>query len=390
MNKKIVVLGGGIAGLSIARDLALRGFEITLIEKNTIGSGTTNKCAGMLHSGARYATKDKDVAKLCFQENMILRNIASFAVGKNDALFITLPKDSKEYQIEFEESCKEINIPVKFLSQKESLELEPFLNTNISGGYLAPDRVVDTYMLVNSYVLALNHLKTNILENTEILNATVNLSGWNLSLKKSNSKKEIYTDYVINATGDSLSDTAKLFNINIDLIYIHGTMAIIDKKVSNRIISRCAPSAIGDVIVPLDDLSLIGSTWHELPHNIPITMNEKDKLDILNTGSKILSISKKWSIIDSFTGIRTHIKKNTDSDDFNVKRDYAIVESNTIGVSNFISVLPGKLTIARFVAEKVGDIVSKYLNSHTPSITAVTPLPEPSLNQENKLKFYVN
>lgn len=390
MNKKIVVLGGGIAGLSIARDLALRGFEITLIEKNTIGSGTTNKCAGMLHSGARYAIKDKDVAKLCFQENMILRNIASFAVGKNDALFITLPKDSKEYQIEFEESCKEINIPVKFLSQKESLELEPFLDTNISGSYLTPDRVVDTYMLVNSYILALNHLKINIVENTEILNATSILSGWNLLLKKSNGKEEVYADYVINATGDSLSDTAKLFNINIDLIYIHGTMAIIDKKVSNRIISRCAPSAIGDVIVPLDDLSLIGSTWHELPHNIPITMNEKDKLDILNTGSKILSISKKWSIIDSFTGIRTHIKKNTDSGDFNVKRDYAIVESNTIGVTNFISVLPGKLTIARFVAEKVGDIVSKHLNSHTPSITAVTPLPEPSLNQENKLKFYVN
>ena len=183
MNKKIVILGAGIAGLSIARDLALRGFKITLIEKNTIGNGTTNKCAGMLHSGARYAIKDKDVAKLCFQENRILRSIASFAVGKNDALFITLPNDNKEYQKEFEESCKEINIPVKFLSQKKSLELEPFLNADISGSYLTPDRVVDTYILVNSYVLALNQLNVNTIDNTEILKVTPTLSGCNVVLQ---------------------------------------------------------------------------------------------------------------------------------------------------------------------------------------------------------------
>jgi len=389
MNKKIVILGAGIAGLSIARDLALRGFKITLIEKNTIGNGTTNKCAGMLHSGARYAIKDKDVAKLCFQENRILRSIASFAVGKNDALFITLPNDNKEYQKEFEESCKEINIPVKFLSQKKSLELEPFLNADISGSYLTPDRVVDTYILVNSYVLALNQLNVNTIDNTEILKVTPTLSGWNLLLQKSNNEEEIYADYVINATGNSLADTARLFNFDIDLVYIHGTMAIVDKKVSDRIISRCAPSATGDVIVPLVGLSLIGSTWHELSHNVPITMNEKDKLDILNTGNKILDISKNWSISDSFTGIRTHIKTNTDSGDFNVKRDYAIVEPNTTGIHNFISVLPGKLTIARFVAEKVGDIVSKDLDSYTPSITSTTPLPEPPANRKNNLKFYV-
>lgn len=390
MNKKIIILGGGIAGLSIARDLALRGFHITLIEKSSIGSGTTNRCAGMLHSGARYAIKDKDIAKICFQENNIMRKIAKFAVGKNDALFVTLPNDDTEYQKQFEESCKEINIPIKYLSQKESLKLEPALNKNISGGYLTPDRVIDTYILVDSYKLSLFQLKTTVLEDTEIVKVVPSKMGWNLTLQKLGNINEIHADYIVNATGDSLGITAKLFNINLNLNYIHGTMAVLNKKVSDRIISRCAPSSVGDVIVPLTKSSLIGSTWYELPHNIPVSMSDKDKEDILSTGKTILNAKTNLSIVDSFTGVRTHIKLSCESGNFNIKRDYLIIENNVNETSNFISVLPGKLTIARYVAEKVGDIVSNNLNGFIPSITSTVQLPEPSINIKNNLKFYVN
>ncbi len=69
---KIIVIGGGISGLCSALDLALRGIEVVLVEKRELGAGTTTKCAGMLHSGARYLVKNEKVADLCFRENCVL------------------------------------------------------------------------------------------------------------------------------------------------------------------------------------------------------------------------------------------------------------------------------------------------------------------------------
>src|SRR5215471_16479158 len=43
----IVVIGGGVVGLSIAYHLAARGYrDVTLIERHTLGSGTTAKGNG--------------------------------------------------------------------------------------------------------------------------------------------------------------------------------------------------------------------------------------------------------------------------------------------------------------------------------------------------------
>lgn len=98
---KIAIIGGGIAGLSIARDLALRGLSVTVFDKQKIGNGATTQCAGMLHSGARYVTKDIKIARLCFKENKIIRKIAPHAVGKRGAFFVRYKDDDQKYKQKF-------------------------------------------------------------------------------------------------------------------------------------------------------------------------------------------------------------------------------------------------------------------------------------------------
>ncbi|MEF8809274.1 FAD-dependent oxidoreductase, partial [Natronomonas sp.] len=51
----VIVVGGGATGVGIARDLAMRGLDVTLFERGGLGSGTTGRSHGLLHSGARYA-----------------------------------------------------------------------------------------------------------------------------------------------------------------------------------------------------------------------------------------------------------------------------------------------------------------------------------------------
>lgn len=50
----VVIIGGGIAGAGAARDLALRGVSVALLEKGDFASGTTSKSSKLIHGGLRY------------------------------------------------------------------------------------------------------------------------------------------------------------------------------------------------------------------------------------------------------------------------------------------------------------------------------------------------
>src|SRR5262252_1949409 len=49
-----VVIGGGMAGAGVARDLALRGATVALFEKGDFASGTSSKSSKLIHGGLRY------------------------------------------------------------------------------------------------------------------------------------------------------------------------------------------------------------------------------------------------------------------------------------------------------------------------------------------------
>lgn len=50
----LAVMGGGIAGVAVARDAALRGLSVVLLEKNALGSGASSKSSKLIHGGIRY------------------------------------------------------------------------------------------------------------------------------------------------------------------------------------------------------------------------------------------------------------------------------------------------------------------------------------------------
>ena len=71
---KVVIIGAGFTGVATAHDLALRGFDVTVIDRGDICNGTSGRTHGLLHSGGRYAVKDQESAIECIDENIIMQN----------------------------------------------------------------------------------------------------------------------------------------------------------------------------------------------------------------------------------------------------------------------------------------------------------------------------
>ena len=96
-SSDVIIIGGGATGAGIARDCALRGLRVILVERHDIATGATGRNHGLLHSGARYAVTDAESARECISENQILKRIARHCVEPTNGLFITLPEDDLSF-----------------------------------------------------------------------------------------------------------------------------------------------------------------------------------------------------------------------------------------------------------------------------------------------------
>src|SRR2546423_2682389 len=77
----LLVVGGGIIGAGIARDAALRGLEVALVEQADFGSGTTSRPTRLIHGGLRYLELfDFALVRSDMREREILLRIAPHLV----------------------------------------------------------------------------------------------------------------------------------------------------------------------------------------------------------------------------------------------------------------------------------------------------------------------
>lgn len=362
--KSVIIVGGGIAGLCTALDLTLRGFKCTVLDKGLVGSGTTTKCAGMLHSGARYIVDQPENAALCHQESEVVKKILPFAVTKKKGLFI-IPSDAdKKYVKAFVRNARKAKLKIKKLSKIKCLELESNLNSEILGAFETPDVVINPFLVVAAYKEELIRLGAKVLENQNLLNGEYKSNSWVLTIKnlKSKVKRKIVSDVIVNATGSWANETATKLSLNLDLVYIQGTMFRLKSKICDRVVTICAPNATGDVITPSGSVALAGSTWHELPKNKISKVTKNDKEDVVKTASKVFPGLSSNMIDGYFSGIRTHLKSssaNNTKGKFAVDRNLAVISHMEYEKVPAYSVLAGKLTFGRLVAKVTSDKICK-------------------------------
>src|SRR5713226_3365776 len=66
---QVVVIGGGINGVAIARECARAGRRTLLLEQHDFGSGTTSRSTRIIHGGLRYLEHGElGLVRECLQE----------------------------------------------------------------------------------------------------------------------------------------------------------------------------------------------------------------------------------------------------------------------------------------------------------------------------------
>jgi glycerol-3-phosphate dehydrogenase len=140
----VLVLGGGVTGTAVARDLAIRGLEVTLVERDGLTSGATGRMQGLLYSGARYAETDQRIARRCLAENRILSDIAPHCIEDTGGLLVASEDEALE---SLRSACEECEIPVEQLTGDEAREREPALDESVDQALQVPEKVVDPFHL---------------------------------------------------------------------------------------------------------------------------------------------------------------------------------------------------------------------------------------------------
>jgi len=212
----VVIIGGGIVGLSIAYSLALKkAGKIVLFEKGQLGEGSTSRCVGGIRT--QFSTE--------INIRFSLESLKTFEQFKDE--FGVAPEfrrigylflGTSEWEIEvFRENIKlqkKFSIPVEFLNSDEIVSRWPYLRTEdvLGGTFCAWDGYAGPNEILSGFASGARRGGVRIHEGMEVIGISL-AKGKIQSVKTKNG--EISTPVVVNAGGPYAASIAGMAGVKI-------------------------------------------------------------------------------------------------------------------------------------------------------------------------------
>ena len=384
LTPQVLIIGAGVTGTGIARDLALRGISALVIEQGNINDGASGRNHGLLHSGARYVGSDPDSAAECAKESQILKNIAAHCIEETGGLYVAVKGDDESYIADFPNLCKAAGIFCQPLSIQDALALEPGLSKEIIAAFRVNDASVDPFHLsLENMNQAIEHGGLYYSNCQAIGVVLEEKNHGKKSIEKVRVRNNLTGDcfhinpqVVINAAGVWAGMVADLAGICIDMIYSKGSLLVTHNRLTNHVINRLRPACDGDILVPGRTVSIFGTTSVRLD-NLDTILPEFDEIDFLvEQGARMVPGLETARYIRAYAGVRPLVSspKKIKGDDRAVSRGFYLFDHEKDQMDNFITITGGKVTTYRLMAEKACDLAAQKLKVSTPCTTATTPL----------------
>jgi glycerol-3-phosphate dehydrogenase len=385
----ILVIGGGINGVGIARDAAGRGLSVLLCEKDDLASHTSSASSKMIHGGLRYLENyDFRLVRESLGEREILLRAAPHIIWPLRLVLPVLAGMRPAWMLRiglflYDHLAKRAILPgTKSLNLRSAVQ-GAALKENLVKGFEYSDCWVDDARLVALNAVDATERGAAILTRTECTKLERKSDHWTVTLQNvEGAETIIQAKVVVNAAGPwverILGKFGRLQN-KASLRLVKGSH-IVTKKLYQGDHGYIFQAADGRVIFVMpyeDDYSLIGTTEGDWDlDNGPVTISQEETsylCDAVNDYFKAPITPD--DVIWSYAGVRPLYDDDAESDSV-VTRDYVFnLEGDGVTLAPALSVFGGKLTTYRRLAEHAMEKIAPFFPHMNAAWTAKAHLP---------------
>ncbi|HET9345546.1 MAG TPA: anaerobic glycerol-3-phosphate dehydrogenase subunit GlpA [Candidatus Limnocylindrales bacterium] len=384
-----LVIGGGATGAGVLRDLARRGLRTLLVEKGDLGTGTSGRYHGLLHSGGRYVVTDPVAAHECIVENRIVRRIAPACVEDTGGFFVATPEDPDDYADGFAAACAAAGIPTDEVSVPSLRGREPALNPGLKRAFRVPDAVVEPWQLIEANVDDARSRGGEAWPYHRVV-AMRRSGGRILQVDvadvRSGSVRFVAPRIVVSAAGAWAGIVAGLAGANLEMSPGKGTMLIFNQRMTDTVINRLKRPGDGDIMVPVHSVAILGTTEEEVDDPDVYGIRRAEVLELLAEGEKLFPGLSRMRLLRAYAGVRPLYREEPPAsapdagaapeDGRAISRAHVVIDHGPRdGVDNLVSIVGGKLTTYRLMAKQTADAVVRKLGLDAPCTTADDVLP---------------
>ncbi len=383
-SSPVLIIGGGATGSGIARDCALRGIDCVMLEQSDLATGTSGRFHGLLHSGARYAVKDPASARECISENRILRDIAAPCITDTGGAFVACRDDDNSYIGAWLSACSAAGIPTSEISVSELMKETPLITDTIKKAYSVPDAAIDGFLLTagnccdasdkGAIIRTYTRVTGFILENGSIKSATVVNT-------RNGAEERIDCSFVINAAGPWAGEISAMAGLHLPLSPDRGILIAFNHIFTKRVINRLRPSGDGDIFVPHHHVTIFGTTSKPAKGPDDYEIDGEEVRELLLLGKELIPSIDDLRIIRAFAGVRPLYTPPGTEAGRSATREFVLIDHQSHGgVANMLSVVGGKLTTCRLMAEQTVDALAGKIDvnvkctTHKKEISMPPPL----------------
>lgn len=392
----LVIIGGGIIGAGVARDAAMRGLSVALVEKGDFGSGTTAGSTRLIHGGLRYLEMlDFALVRMDLREREILLRIAPHLVKPLEFL-IPFYNASPWFRFKmrvglalYDLLSYDKSLPNhRVLSAEEALAEEPALRREgLQGAAAYYDAQVSMpERLCLESLLAAEQHGAAVRSYTEVTGALREqggrVTGLHITARETGEQGVLRGRVFVNATGAwfdrvaTRTETAHRSRLRTTK-GIHLTGAPMNRKAS--VLFSPVDGRLFFVI-PLLGKCWIGTTdtdFSEDPSDVRAEGADVEYL--LRSVEPFFPGVRNLEIYSSNAGVRALVRQS--GSESSVSRMHKVEETQP----GMISILGGKITGYRAIAEEATDAVCSRLGRKAACRTHQTLLPNASAGGEASL-----
>jgi glycerol-3-phosphate dehydrogenase len=377
----VLIIGGGATGAGLVRDLARRGLRCLLVEKSDLGTGTTGRYHGLLHSGGRYVVKDPIAARECIEENVVLRRIAPACIEDTGGWFVATPADPEDYADGFQAACDVAGVPCEEAPVPDLLRREPALNPAISRAFRVPDASLEPWQLIDGNVTDARSRGAQVLAYHEVVamrRSGGRILGVDLADVRNGSVVRVAPRFVVSAAGAWAGRVAGLAGIELAMLPGKGTMLIFNQRMTDTVVNRLHPPGDGDIMVPVHSVAILGTTEMTVDDPDRYSIGRDEVAALLDEGLQLFPDLRRMRLLRAYAGVRPLYQEETPEagDGREISRAHVVIDHGMRdGLDNFVSIVGGKVTTYRLMAEQTADVVCRKLGVDAPCTTADEVLP---------------